>query len=124
MFFFCCLHLKRSVIIIAQHVAQCIGVLYRFVYTPQNIPANDNFCLVCRQNRSLTLPLHCITYRMEHLDHGNLSLYVLSTFSTYHGCTCLLLLSVLSSVFQTAVAQPHSKSFYFETPTPLPQNIK
>ena len=48
------------------------------------------FYLVCRQNRSITLTLHCSICCMEHLDHENLSLCVLSTFSTYHGRTCLL----------------------------------
>ena len=48
---------------------------------------------------------------MEHLGHGNLSLCVLSTFSTYHGHIYLLL--VLLPVFRTAVAQPHSKFFLY-----------
>ena len=39
-------------------------------------------------------------HRMEHLDHENLSLCVLSTFSTYYERTCLLLLLVLLSVFK------------------------
>ena len=50
------------------------------------------FFFVCRQNQSLTLPLHCNTYYMKHLDHENLSLCILSTFSTCHGRTCPLLL--------------------------------
>ena len=82
---------------------------FECIYTLQHIPDDDNFYLVCRQSRSLTLPLHCNTHPLKHLDHENLSLCVLSTFSTYHGRTYLL--SVLLSVFQTAVTQPHSKSF-------------
>ena len=97
------------------------GFMYRCIYTLQHIPEDDNFHLGCRQNQSLTLPLHCNTCRMEHLDHGNLSLYVLFTFSTYHGRTCLLFLSVLSLVFQIALTQPHSNSFCIETPTLFPQ---
>ena len=75
-----------------QHHPTCsiVGFMHRCIYTLQHIPEDDNFHLVCRQNQSLTLPLHCNTCRMEHLDHGNLSLCVLSTFSTYHGRTCLL----------------------------------
>ena len=53
---------------------------------------------------------------MEHLDHENLSLYVLFTFSTCHRYTCLLLSLVLSPVFQIAVTQPHSKSPHTEPP--------
>ena len=82
---------------------------------------DNNFYLVCRQNQSLTLPFRCNTCRMEQLDHENLSLCALFTFSTCHGHTCLLLLSVLSPDFQIAVTQPHSKYFYIGTPTPLPQ---
>ena len=106
------------------HHSTCYTVvfLHRSIYTLQHIPEDDNFWLVCRQNRSLTLPLHCNTCHMEHLDHENLSLCVLSTFSTYHGRIFLLL--VLLSVFQTAATQPHSKSFYTEAPTHLPQKIK
>ena len=64
-----------------------VAFLHRCIYTLQYIP-DDNFYLVCRQNRSLTLPLHCNTCHMEHLDHKNLSLCVLSTFLTYHRRTC------------------------------------
>ena len=52
-----------------------VGFLHWCVYTE-----DDNFYLVCRQNRSLTLLLHCNICCMEHLDHKNLSLCVLSTF--------------------------------------------
>ena len=76
---------------------------------------DGNFYLVSRQNQSLILPLHCNTCRKERLDHENLSLYVLSTFSTYHRRTYLL--SVLSLVFQIAVTQLYSK--YFCTKTPI-----
>ena len=106
------------------HRSTCyiVGFLHQCICTLQQIPEDNNFYLVCRPNRSLTLPLHCNTYRMELLDHENLSICVLSTFSTYHGRTCLLLFSVLSPVFQISVTQqPHSRSFYIETPTPLPQ---
>ena len=47
---------------------------------------------------------------MEHLDHENLSLCLLSTFLTYHGRTCLLLLSVLLPVFQIVVTQPYTET--------------
>ena len=103
--FFCC---------IADFLHQCI-------YTPQNIPEDDNFYLVCRQNQSLTLPLHCYTCCMEHLDRENLSSCVLSAFSTFHGRTCLPLLSVHSPVFQIAVTQPNCKSSCIEPPTLFPQ---
>ena len=46
---------------------------------------------------------------------------VLSMFLTFHGRTCPLLLLVLLPVFQIAVAQPQSKSFYIKIPTLLPQ---
>ena len=36
-------------------------------------------------------------------------------------CACLLLLSVQLPIFQIAVTQTHSKSFYIETPTLFPQ---
>ena len=61
---------------------------------------------------------------MEHLDHENLSLYVLSTFSTYHGRTCLLFLLVLSPFFQITMTQPHSKSFCIEPSTLFLRDIK
>ena len=61
------------------------GFLYQCIYTLQHIHEDANFYLVCRQSRSLTLPLHWNTCRMEHLDHENLSLCVFYTFSTYHG---------------------------------------
>ena len=117
------LHLKKSIHHHHYHHSAyyIVGFLYRCIYTPQHIPEDDNFNLVCRQNRSLTLPLNCNTCHMEHHDHENLSLCVRSTFSTYHGCTCLLLLSVLSPFFQITVTQPHSKSFNIKIPTPLPQ---
>ena len=98
-----------------------VGFLHRCIYTLQHIPEDDNFYLVCRQNRSLTLPQHCNACHMEHLDHENLSLCVLSMFSTYHGLTCFLLLSILSPFFKITVTQPHFKSFYIETPTLFPQ---
>ena len=109
-------HLHRSICCIVSFLHWCI-------YTPQHIPEDDNFYLVCRQNRSLTLPVHCNTCRMEYLDPENLSICVcfFFRFLTYLGRTCLLLSSVLSPVFQIAVTQPHSKSFYIWTPTPLPQ---
>ena len=66
---------------------------------------DDNLYLICRQNQYLTLPLHCNTYHMEHLDHKNLFLCVFSTFSTCHQRACLRLLLVLSPVFQTAVTR-------------------
>ena len=47
---------------------------------------------------------------MEHLDHENLPLCLLSTFLTYHGRTCLLLLSVLLPVFQIVVTQPYTET--------------
>ena len=105
------------------HCSTCyiVSFLHQCIYTLQHIPEDDNFYLVSRQNRSLTLPLHCNTCRMEHLGHENLPLCVLSTFPTYHGCTCLLLLLVLSPVFHIAVTQPYSKSFYIEAPTSLPK---
>ena len=43
--------------------------LHRCVYTLQHMSEDDNFYLVCRQNQSLTWPLHCNTHCMEHLDH-------------------------------------------------------
>ena len=89
----------------------------------QHIPEDDNFYLVCRRSRSLTLSLHCSTCRMEHLDHNNLSLCILPTFSIYHGRTYFLLISVLQPIFQIAVTKPPSKSFYIETPTPLPKKL-
>ena len=95
--------------------------LRSYIYTIQHIPEDGIFYLVCRQNRSLTLLLHYNTCRMEYIDHEKWSLYVFSTFSTYHGPTCLLLLLVLLSFFQTATTQPYSKYFCIETPTPLPQ---
>ena len=104
------------------HSTCCIvGFLHSYIYTIQHVPEDGIFYLVCRQNRSLTLPLHYNTCRMEHINDKNWSLCVFSTFSTYHGPTCLLLLLVLLSFFQTATTQPHSKYFCIETPTPLPQ---
>ena len=105
------------------HCSTCyiVGFLHRCVYTLQHIPEDDNLYLVCRQNRSLTLQFHCNTYRMEHFGHENLSLCILSKFSTYHERICPLPLLVLLSVFQIAVTQLHSKSFYIETPNPMPQ---
>ena len=93
----------------------------RCIYTLQHIPEDDNFYLVCRQNQYSILPLHYNACRMEHSDHENLPLCVLSTFSTCHWRTCLHFLSVLSPFFQITVIQPHSKSFYIETPTLFPQ---
>ena len=91
------------------HHSTCyiVSFLHRCIYTLQHIPEDNNFYLVCRQNRSLTLPLHCNTCRMEHLDHENLSLCVLFKFSTCRERNCLLLLLVLLPVFQIAVTQPH-----------------
>ena len=106
---------------IHHHHSTCyiVSFLHQCIYTLQHIPEDDNVYLVCRQNRSLTLPFHCNTCRMEQLGHENLSLIVLSTFSAYDGRICFLL--ILLSVFQTAATQPHSKSFYTEAPTHLPQ---
>ena len=56
---------------------------------------DDNFYLLCILNQSLTQLLHCNACCMEHLGHENLSLCVLSTFSTYHWRTYLLFLSIL-----------------------------
>ena len=105
------------------HHSACFiaGFPHRCIYTLQHIPEDDNFYLVCRQNQSLTPPLHCNTCRIEHLDRENLSLCVISTFSTYHGYTCPLLLLVYSPVFQIPMTQPHSKSFHTEPPTLFPQ---
>ena len=112
------LHLKNQ----SHQSTYCIaGFLHWCIYTFQHIPKDDNFHLVCRQNQSLTQLLHCRTCHMEHLNHENLSLCVLSTFSTCHERTCLLLLSVLSPVFQIALTQPHSKSFCIEPPVLFPQ---
>ena len=82
---------------------------------------DDNFCLVCIQNQSLIQPLHCNACYMEYLDHENLSLCILSTFSTSHWWTFLLYLSVLSPFFQITVTQPHSKSFHIEPFMLFPQ---
>ena len=88
----------------------CIaGFLHQCIYTLQYIPEDDNFCLVCIQNQSLTQLLHCNACYTEHLNHENLSLCVLSTFSTYHSRTCFPFLSVLLPFFQITVTQPHSK---------------
>ena len=97
------------------------GFLHRCIYTLQHIPEDGSFYFACRWSRSLTLPSRCNTCRMEHPDHENLSLCVLSTFLTYHGRTFLLLLLILLPVFQLAVTQPHSKCFYTEAPTLMPQ---
>ena len=63
------------------HQSACfiVGFLHQCIYTPQHIPEDDNLYLVYIQNRSLTQPLHCNTYHMEHLDHENLFLCFLST---------------------------------------------
>ena len=97
------------------HHSTCyiVSFLHRCIYTLQHMPEDDNFYLVCRQNQSLTLPLHCNTYLTERLDHKRLFLCVLSTFSTCHRRAYLLL--VLSPVFQAAVTRLHFKSFYIET---------
>ena len=60
---------------------------------------DDNFCLVCIQNQSLIQPLHCNACYMEYLDHENLSLCVLSTFSTYHWSTYLLFFIASVAIF-------------------------
>ena len=104
------------------HSACCIaGFSHWCIYTLEHIPKDDNFYLVCRQNKSLTQPLHCSIYYTDYLDHENLSLFILSTFWTYDRRTYLLFLSVLSPFFQIAVTQSHFKSFYIVTPTLLPQ---
>ena len=105
------------------HHSTCyiVDFLHRCVYTLQHISEDDNFYLVCRQNQSLTQPLHCNICHMEHLDYENLSLCDLFTFSTCHRCTCLLVASVLLPVFQVALTQPHSKSFHTESATLFPQ---
>ena len=65
------------------HSAYCIaGFLHLCIYTLQYIPRDDNFYLVCIKSQSLTL--HCNSCYMEHRDHENLSLCVLSMFSAYH----------------------------------------
>ena len=108
------LHLKKSIIIIiTQHITLLVFCIE--VFSIQNIPEDDNFYLVCRHNQSLTPVLHYNTCPMEHLDRENLSLCILSTFSTCHGRTCLLFLSVLLPVFQIDVTQPHSKPFHTES---------
>ena len=46
-------------------------------------------CPVCIQNQSLTQRLHCNACYMEHFDHKNLSLCVLSRFSAFSFyCLC------------------------------------
>ena len=86
--------------------------------------SHGSFYFVCRRSRSLTLPLHCNTCRMEDLDHENSSLCVLATFLVYHGRICLLLVSVLLSVFQVAATQPHSKLSILKHPLRCLRNIK
>ena len=86
------------------------GFLRLCIYTLQHIPEVGSFYFACRQSRSLTQPSLSNTCFMEHLDHENLSLCLLSTFLTYHGRTCLLLLSVLLTVFQIAVTQPYTET--------------
>ena len=105
------------------HHSTCYTVvsLHQCIYTLQHIPEDENFCLICRKNRFLTLLLHCSICRMEHADHENVSSCFRSTFSTFHECTCLLILSGLLPFFQITVSQPHSKSFYIERPTLFPQ---
>ena len=117
------LNLEKPIIIIqpAALLVYLQPALRRCIYTLQHISEDGNFYLVCRQNRSLTLPLHCNTCYVEDLNHENLSLCIFSTFSIYHGRTCLLFLSVLSPFFQITVTQPHSKSFYIEPRTLFPQ---
>ena len=73
------------------------------------------------QNQSLRQLLHCNAFHVEHLDHENLSLCVLSTFLTCHWRTCLFVLSVLSPLFHVTVTQSHSKYFHTEPPTLFPQ---
>ena len=70
-------HLHRSICCIVSFLHWCI-------YTPQHIPEYDNFYLVCRQNRSLTLPVHCNTCRMEYLDPENLSICVCFFFQIFN----------------------------------------
>ena len=60
------------------------GFLHQCIYTLQHMLEDDTFCLVFIQNQSLTQPLHCNACYMEHPDHENLSLCILSTFSIYH----------------------------------------
>ena len=68
------------IIIITQHTALLVFCINIF----SHVPEDDNFYLVCIQNQSLRQSLHCNAYYMEHLDYENLSLCVLSTFSTCH----------------------------------------
>ena len=113
------LHLKKSIIIITQHSALLVFCIS--VFTLFNINLRIIIFTFLYTESSLTLLLHCSTCCMEHLDQENLSLCVLSTFSTFHERTCLLLLLVLSPVYQIAVTQPQFKSFCIEPPTLFPQ---
>ena len=71
------LRLENYIIITSK--AYCIaGFLHQCIYTLQDIPGDDDFCLVCIQNQSLTLPLHCNTCYMERYNHENLFLCFLS----------------------------------------------
>ena len=99
------LHLVKSTIIITHHAA--LLVFYIGVFSLFNI--------------YLGMIIFALFVDRINLWHSrcieNLSLYVLSTFSTSCGCTYLLLLLILSPDFQITVTQSLSKSFYIETPT-------
>ena len=72
-------HLNHSTCYIA-------GVLHQCIYTLQHICADGSFYFSCIQSRSLTLPLHFNTCRMEHLNQEirlNNSFHVFSLSCMY-----------------------------------------